>query len=422
MARRSSNGRAGERGDNQTANVGIPLAEYRARRARVLKELGGSVGLVLAGDGALPLHGRWEPDPNFVYLTGVRNEPGAAVLFDATHENPARRCTLFLKPRDPEMEVWDGYRHALGEELRGTLGFDTVLRTPALPRMLTAALRRSKRAAALHPFAAFTGGVSEDLATLRKAGERMVGVALEDRTEILPALRGIKSAAELALMRRAAECTRAGFAAAVDLIRPGVTERQVQMALEHAFSAGGAEGTAYNCIVGSGINSTVLHYSANTETMQAGDVVCIDAGASFAGYACDVTRTYPVSGRFSSPQREVYELVLAAQQAALDAVKPGVYLHEVDEAARAVFRKAGLLDAYAHGIGHHLGLVVHDATPDGPLQAGMVVTIEPGLYIPATKIGVRIEDDVLVGRRGNEILTAAIPKQTEDIERLMGGR
>jgi Xaa-Pro aminopeptidase len=398
---------------------GIGLAEFVARRQRVLKALGNSVGVVFSGDGVPPLHGRWTPDWSFYYLTGIADEAGAAILFDPKAEDPKKRCILFLRPLNPELEEWDGLRDRISENLRKSTGFETVLRGQAVPRFLTAAARKRRKLACLHPFSTYPAEVSPDLAAFKKIMERTVGVQLEDRTSLLPEMRAIKSKAELAVMQQAADATVEGYKAAIEVIRPGVTEREVQRAIEAGFAAGGAREPGYNSIVGSGLNGCVLHYMDNSCPCDDGDLIVIDAGARVGGYTADVTRTYPVGGRFSPEQREVYSVVLKAQAAAIKAVRPGVWMSDVDQAARNVIEKAGYGDYYPHGIGHQLGIEVHDITPDTPLKAGMVVTIEPGIYIQDKKLGVRIEDDVLVTPRGTKNLTAAIPKSIEEIEAAM---
>lgn len=400
----------------------VDLSVYRERREKVLEALDGAAAVFFAGDGGAPLVGAWEADASFVYLTGIRNEAGAAVLFDPKAEDPKRRCVLFLRPLNPELEDWDGYRGRIGEELRKGTGFETVMRTNYLPRMLTAAARKRGRLACLHPFAVYDAPVSPDLAAFKKVAERVPGVRIEDRSDLLPSLRAVKSEAEVAALRRAAAATARGFEAALGVVRPGVSEREVQRALEDGFRAGGADGerpVGYNSIVGSGLNGTVLHYMANSGTCEEGDLLVIDAGARVDGYTADVTRTYPVSGTFTPEQREVYSVVLAALEAATRAAKPGAWMHELDAAAREVIERAGHGDAYIHGIGHQLGMEVHDATPDGPLKAGMVITIEPGIYLVAKRLGVRIEDDVLITDRGPEVLTAMIPKSVEAVEEAM---
>lgn len=401
---------------------GLPLAEFARRREKALKALSGAAAVVFAGDGAPPLHGLWQPDWHFYYLTGIRDEIGAALLLDPRSEDPKRRAVLFLRPLNPELEEWDGRREPISAALKTQTGFQTVLRANHLPRFLLGVARKRRRLACLHPFATHDAPVSHDLATYRKVAERTVGISIEDRTTLLPELRAVKSVAELKVMQKAVDATAAGYAAAMQALKPGLGERQLQKAIEDGFLAGGADGVGYNSIVGSGANGTVLHYMANTDTCEDGDLVVIDAGARVGGYTADVTRTLPVNGRFSKEQREVYTIVLRALEAATRAARPGVWMHDVDAAARNVIEKAGFGDRFPHGIGHQLGIEVHDVTPDGPLKAGMIVTIEPGIYLPDRRIGVRIEDDVLVTPRGPRVLTSRIPKTIDAIESAMRRR
>lgn len=403
----------------ETARNSIHIQEYAERRQKVLRALKGAVGIVYAGDGTPPLVGKWRADSNFKYLTGIDNEGGAAVFFDPGAEDPDRRCILILRPLDSEMLRWDGHRDEISSTLRSRTGFKKVFRSAALPMLMAKAARRSKRLACLHPFAGYNANVSQDLAVFRKVTERIPGVQIEDQSTLLASLRAVKSKAEVGLMRQAARATAQGYFAAARMIKPGVTETDIQNALENAYRANSASGPAYNSIVGSGINGTVLHYNDNSAVAEDGDLVVIDSGAEFEGYACDVTRTFPVSGRFTKEQREIYDVVLKSQAAAIKAAKPGAYWHDVDAASRKVIDDAGYGDAYIHGVGHQLGLEVHDASPDGPLKAGMVITIEPGVYFPDRKLGVRIEDDILITTSGNTNITAAIPKKADEIEDFM---
>ena len=397
----------------------IQTPEYAARRQKVLKALNGAAAVVFAGEGAPPLLGRWRPDPQFLYLTGLENEPGAAVLFHPVAERADRRICLFLRPLNPELERWDGYREPIGSALKEKTGFETIFRASSLPALLTDAARRTKRLACLHRFSVYPAAVSPDLAAFRSVTERVPGASIEDRTELLAQMRAIKSPAELKLMRQAVAATIAGYDSALRMIRPGVSEGQIARTLELGFVEAGGDGVAYNSIVGAGMNGTVLHYMDNDAVAQEGDLLVIDAGAQCAGYAADVTRTIPVSGRFTTEQREVYEIVLRSQVAAIKAARPGAKWADVDAAARTVIDKAGFGDAFIHGIGHPLGLEVHDIAPDGPLKVGMVITVEPGVYLPDRKLGIRIEDDIFITAKGNQNLTADIPKRPEEVEAAM---
>jgi Xaa-Pro aminopeptidase len=401
----------------------ISTDEYAARRAAVLEALGGATAVVLAGPAAVSssLQGRGKVDAMFRYLTGLDFESDAAVLFDPSAEDPSRRITLFLKSRDIETERWEGAREPLDSTLKRRTAFASIRRTPALPGMLSEAARRTKRLACVHPFASYTADVSPDLEIFHKIAQRVPGVSIEDRTQLLAAMRAIKSPAELALIERAVMATRAGFAACLGIIKPGVREKEVADLLLRTFSSYDSE-PAYELIVGAGLNGTVLHYVDNTATIAENDLIVMDCAAAYRGYASDVTRTFPASGVFSDEQREVYEVVLHAQSAAIAAAIAGSNYTEVDSAARAVIEKAGFGDAFIHGTSHPRGLDVPDVTPDGPLEPGMVVTVEPGIYLPDRGLGVRIEDDILITDAGNRNLTDAIPKTVAAIESAMASR
>jgi Xaa-Pro aminopeptidase len=400
-----------------SSTIGLP--EFIDRRKRLLKALKTSAGIVFAGDGSAPLLGRWRPDQNFFYLTGLETEPGAAVLFDPTAEDPKRRIILFLRPLNLEVERWDGYREQIGPELKDKTGFETVMRAGGIAGALTAAGKRGKKFACLHPFATYPSAVSADLTAFQSVAQRVPGISIEDQTNLLPSMRAVKSSAELKLMKQAATATAAGFNSILRQIKPGISERVIADALEFEYRKNGAETLAYNSIVGSGFNGTVLHYMDNNQPINDGDLIVIDSGGACQGYAADITRTFPANGKFTADQRDVYEVVLRAQLAGIKAVKSGVKMSDVDAAARNVIDKAGLGHAFIHNIGHQLGLEVHDVTPSGALKPGMVVTIEPGVYLPEQKLGVRIEDDILVTESGNQNLTVAVPKTVKDVEAAM---
>ena len=410
---RRASARSSKKQSNASANPAIPAAEFAARRARVLRALasdGNAIGLVLAGDADPSLSHTWRPNPNFEYLTGITDEAGAILLFDPSNPVQGRRVQLYLRPLNPELERWDGFREPVSSALKQRHGIETIMRTNSFSRFLLDSAKRAKRFACLHPFAAHHAPLSADLAIMRESSTRIPGSTICDLTHLLPSMRSIKSAAEVACIQRAANITALGFAAARNAAKPGQTEFDVQEAAEHAYKSAGARSTAYNTISGTGFNATVLHYHANSKPIGDGELLVLDSGASFGGYAADVTRTFAVSGRFTSRQKLVYDTVLKAQLAAIRACTAGAKMSQVDAAARKVITAAGFADNFIHGIGHHLGLEVHDADPATALEPGMVITIEPGIYIPEESLGVRIEDDILITRGAPKNLTAAIPK------------
>jgi Xaa-Pro aminopeptidase len=238
----------------------------------------------------------------------------------------------------------------------------------------------------------------------------------------------VKDADELARLRKAIEITGEAHRAAMRALEPGMYEYQAEALIEYVFRRNGAERLGFPSIVGSGPNSTLLHYDKNRRRMEAGDLVVMDIGAEFGYYTADITRTVPVSGAFTDRQRAIYRLVLGAQQAAIDRVRPGVTIRQLDQAAREHLRaNSGTLcgsatcDRYfVHGLSHWLGMDVHDVGRiDTPLAAGMVLTVEPGVYISAERLGVRIEDDVLVTANGHEVLSGSVPKQPDEVEAVM---
>jgi Xaa-Pro aminopeptidase len=404
----------------ETLGPTITVAEYAERRATVLRDLEGAAAVVFAGTeaGTEALQGRWKTDRSFWHLTGIDHESGAAVLFDPSAEDPEGTITLFLRPRDPESERWDGARAALDSALKTKTGFTSLARTSRLPARLTEAARRTKRLACLHTFAAYPADVSPDLAVFRRVCERVAGVSLEDRTQLLPGMRAVKSPAELDLIKRAAAITQTAYDTALSFIRPGVCEGAIAEIMTATFRALGGE-AAFEPIVASGANGTILHYIENDKVVEDGELIVIDYAAAYGGYVSDVTRTLPAGGRFTPEQRSLYQVVLEANLAAIAAARPGATFTDLQHAALQIIAQAGYEDYYIHGVGHHIGAEVHDVTPDGPLATGMVLTVEPGVYLPERGVGVRIEDDILITPQGAEVLTAAIPKTVQAIEAAM---
>jgi len=388
-------------------------------------------------------------DSYFYYLTGFP-EPDALLVLIAGDEP---KSVLFCREKNPERELWDGYRHGF-EAARDAFGFDEAHAISELDAKLPELLANQPTlffAPGMDP--AWDARVMGWLNQVR-AKARMGVVApadIRDIRSILDEMRLVKDEHEIATMRRAAELSAGAHVRAMRAARPGMMEYEIEAELLHEFRRHGAQFPAYWPIVASGPNACVLHYRENDRLMGEGDLLLIDAGGELDGYAADITRTFPVSGTFSGPQRAIYELVLAAQTAAAAAVKPGNRWDMPHDAAVKVLAQgfidlglcAGTLDDviesedykrfYMHRTGHWLGLDVHDAGDYKEagewklLRPGMTLTVEPGCYIrPAENvpeqfwnIGVRIEDDALVTETGCELITAAAPKAVADIEALM---
>jgi Xaa-Pro aminopeptidase len=253
---------------------------------------------------------------------------------------------------------------------------------------------------------------------LRRLIQRFPFLEVRDISPLLAEMRMFKSEEELVILKRAIAITAAGIWKASLLARPGMYEYELQKIIEDVFRESGAERTSFRSIIGSGPNSVIIHYDINSRQMEPGDVVVIDVGAEFSEYAGDLTRTLPVSGRFTLRQREIYDIVLEAQRRAIAACRPGATLAEVDRAARNFIEEKGYRKYFTHSIGHSLGLSVHDPwLSRAVLSPGMVITVEPGIYIPEENLGVRIEDDVLITESGNIVLSSSLPKKPEEIER-----
>ena len=390
---------------------------YRARREALMKEMGEGVAVVYAhgeedGDG-------YRQDSDFFYLTGIREE--GAVLVLAPKERTYREF-LFLASRDPEAERWTGERDPLGAALRKKYGFEKIQRTGRLAGLI---LQLAARSPVLWQVMPPSGGDKKpaDLELYGKISAQLSGVSIRSMPLALARMRSHHSPDEIALIQRAIRISEQGFRAAVLEIRPGATEGSVEAAAERVWKSQGARRPAYSSIVGSGPNSTILHYPLSERTMQDGELILMDMSAEFAHYASDITRTFPVNGKFTPEQRKIYELVLKAQSAALKLVKPGAFTEDLDAAARKVIEDAGYGDYFIHGLGHFVGLDVHDAgNYQEPLAAGMVFTIEPGIYLPEKGLGVRIEDVVLVTETGVKILSDGLPRSPDEIEKWMASR
>ncbi|NEN95394.1 MAG: M24 family metallopeptidase [Moorea sp. SIO3I7] len=435
----------------------IPQTEYKERREQLMSKIGNGTAIFRSAPVAI-MHNTVEynfrQDSDFFYLTGF-NEPEAVVVLAPHHEE--HRFVLFVQPKEPKKEVWTGYRTGV-EAAKELFGADETYPITELDEKLPQYLKKADR---------IYYHLGRDKAfndTILKHWQRLMALypkngtgpmALESTNLILYGMRRVKSTRELKLMRQAVEISVDAHNHARAFTQPGRYEYEVQAELEHDFRRRGAIGPAYPSIVASGANSCVLHYTENNRQMQDGDLLLIDAGCSYGYYNADITRTFPVGGKFTPEQKILYELVLKAQLNAIAQVKPGNPFNQFHDTAVKILVE-GLIDLgllagdseeiikeekykhiYMHRTGHWLGLDVHDSGgyKQGEnwqiFQPGNVVTVEPGLYIgpdiepvegqPAIDqrwrgIGIRIEDDVLVTESGNEVLTAGVPKSLEELE------
>ena len=420
----------------------LPKEEFEERRTRVLTQMQPNSVLLLFSeiekrrnnDCTYP----FRQDSYFWYLTGF-NEPNAALLLLKTEQE--EKAIIFLRPRDPFLETWNGRRlgvehapqHLNVNEAYSIEEFVTVL--PKILKNLTALYYVPE----IHTW-----------------GDKLVAesavnfIEILDWRPMLSEMRLIKSPNEIRLMQQAGQITALGHIKAMQTTRPNRFEYEIESDILHEFNRHCARFPSYNSIVAGGNNACILHYTENDRPLNDGDLVLIDAGCEFAMYAGDITRTFPVNGKFSQPQREIYDLVLKAQKRAIKLLVPGNSIKQAnDEVVR--IKTQGLVDLgilkgdvdtlieqqayrqfYMHGLGHWLGLDVHDVGSYGQdkqriLEIGMVITVEPGIYIAEDAdvpeqykgIGVRIEDNLLMTEYGNKILTAAAPKEIADIENLM---
>jgi Xaa-Pro aminopeptidase len=430
------------------AQIQIKPEEFRQRRATLMTKMEpNSIAIFKAKDPvnrSNDVNYLYRQESNFLYLTGC-NEPRTylllcpdGVLIDSV---TTVKEILFIRPKT---------RSAAGESLgldgaKSELGFATVLPSEDFPAFAKKAIAGKKILyyppslpdIAYDPLMEKRFIISRELKTELQATNP--NLEIKGLGSALAELRSVKSAAELDLLQKAIDATVTAHIEAMKSCEPGMFEYEQQAVIEYCFAKNGAEYQGFPTIVGSGPNSCILHYEANRRQMKDGDVVVMDIGAEYHGYSADVTRTIPVNGKFSTEQREIYEIVLRAQEESAKEYKPGVPPRVAGQKATDVIaeglQKLGIIKDKAevsryfmHGLGHHIGLDVHDSSPYGtPYVAGMIYTNEPGIYIPEGSpcdkkywnIGIRIEDDVLITADGNRVLSAGAPKTINEIESLM---
>ncbi len=395
----------------------LPASVFQARRERLMKQLGPGVAM-LYSKGREDRDG-FKSDASFYYLTGIDEE--GAVLVMAPGERVYREA-LYLESLDPEAERWVGMRGLIGDSLRAALGFGLIGRTSAMNGLVMRALAHHPTLHMIAPAVAPSAPLPPESELYSKLQARIPGLKVVNQQGAIAAMRQVKGPEEIALMEKAIANTIAAQRAAARLIRPGVEENWVAGHIDLEYRRGGSPRPAFPSIVGSGANSCILHYPTHNHTIPAGSLVVVDIGAEYDHYASDITRTYPADGRFTPEQRKMYELVLRVQNECIALVKPGAHYEDIHRKAEELFRAAGVRDDFIHGLGHWVGLETHDVGDRGrALEPGMVLTIEPGVYLPKLGFGIRIEDEVLVTAKGNRVLTAALPRDPDAIERMMRG-
>jgi Xaa-Pro aminopeptidase len=393
---------------------------FKERRQALMEKLDGRVAVLYGAEGQ---HGAvveelFIQEPSFYYLTGI-SEPGAALIL--APEEKQYKEILYLQPRDPDVENWNGRRAPLGYALEEATGFQEVRRIGRLGSDLTNIMQRSRKAAFLGPIVSATSPRPQALVNLQDGQSRVPGTSLENMADVIPEMRRVKNAYEIERIQKAVDVTGKGLVAAMQSVRPGLQEFQLQSIVDHTYEMEGAQFLGFSTILAWGPNTTVLHYTKNDQVIQDSGLVLIDTGAAWEHYSADVTRTMPVTGTFSDRERELYELVLKASDAAIKQVRVGADNHnDVHMTAKNILDEAGYGEYFIHSTGHFLGLEVHDAgNYELPLKAGVVVTVEPGIYIPEEGIGIRIEDVVLVTEDGPVVLSRHIPRTVEEVERAM---
>jgi Xaa-Pro aminopeptidase len=411
---------------------------YAERRARLTAQVDGPIVLWgFTGREEVSQNYIFEQEENFYYLTG-HNEEGAGLIILPTGlkgeaSNIAREI-LFLPAKNSQREKWNGFRMSPNDPgIEARTGFAAVKSFESDFRIAIESLaKKFPNFYTILPYQKELGGYPHEKTVLDWLERAAPQAKLKDIRAQIGALRQIKSPGEIAFLREAIDLSLDSHLEAMKLMRPGLYEYQVAAKMVEVHAWGGSEAEAYTPIVGAGPNSTALHYAKLSRKIEDGDIVVMDVGAQYAGYSSDITRTIPANGKFTPRQREIYEIVLGAQNAALNALKPGMdFCSKGDKSVQKIAsnyinshgkdlhgKKLG--DYFIHGLGHHIGLNVHDAGDScTPFQPGMVITIEPGIYIPEENLGVRIEDDVLITESGYKLLSERLPRDPDEIEEIM---
>ncbi|NNG15439.1 MAG: M24 family metallopeptidase [Gemmatimonadales bacterium] len=417
----------------------VPVEHLRARRAALLNKIGAGVAILrsadqrsIEADGGHPQDSDFRQDNDFFYLTGLETQRSWLVL--VARDTAPDEAILFVPPRDSIAERWTGPTLGPGPEAVALTGIEDIRSNAEAERDIRRLVLRPNSPARTHGLYIPRGERESDIALFRDLvftpSASRAPAAIYDLRPLLAEGRLIKDADELARLRRAIAITAKAQRAAMQALKPGMWEYEIEAVIEATFRSSGAERLGFPSIIGAGTNATVLHYDKSRGQSLTGDLVVMDIGAEFGYYTADVTRTAPISGKFTARQRALYDLVLATQQAAIDSVRPGVTTRDLNRIARTYMRehsgdlcRPGTCDRFfVHGLSHWLGMDVHDVGDYSTAFApGMVLTVEPGIYIPEERIGIRIEDDILVTADEPEILSSGAPRRPGEIEALMKG-
>ena len=429
---------------------------YKKRRQALLEKLGRNSVAIFKAAPMVKRNGdvyfEYRQDSDFYYLTGFE-EPEAVLILSkrgiyVRDESRFVHELLFLRPRNPQREIWEGYRLGV-KRAKQKLGIEAAQPMEAFDDYLVAILMNTDTLYIKTERVGLDDPLSPEMELIKKARERLYDFVVRDPGRFLIPMRQRKDELELKRLQKAIDITVQAHREAMKACKPGMYEYELEAVIEYVFKKNGSERAGFPSIVGSGPNSCILHYNTNRRRMETGEVVVIDIGAEYGMYTADITRTIPVSGKFTRAQRELYSIVLAAQEAGIAECKIG---NDFRAPARAAIRKVveglvrlgflkGEVDtilrtrAYRaflmHGISHYIGLDVHDVGTYRPFQENDIITVEPGIYISEQtgrlyqipeeywNIGIRIEDDILITRDGPKILSAGAPRRIEDIEQLM---
>jgi len=416
-----------------------PNSVYASRRVKLVAQVDGPILLLgYSGKEEEAQTYIFAQEENFYYLTGHNEEQAALILLPAVgkkaaNDDWAEREIFFLPPKDARKEKWNGLRLSPGDpgiDLR--TGFSVVKPYPELRATVERLAKLYPTFYTVLPYQRELGGYPHEKETVDWLKQAAPEVTVKDIRAEIAELRLIKSPTELALLRQAIDLSLDAQLEAMKMMRPGLWEYQVAAKMVEVHGMGGSEAEAYAPIVGAGPNSTALHYDKLDRKIVDGDIVVMDVGAQYSGYAADITRTIPANGKFTARQREIYEVVLGAQEAAIHALKPGMDMCRKGD--KSIYKIAydyinshgkdqhgkPLGQYFIHGLSHSIGLNVHDPGDlCKPFVAGLVITIEPGIYIPEENLGVRIEDDALITDAGYELLSARLPRSPDEIEKIM---